>query len=356
MEHSKFSPSSAHIWSKCPGYVRQMENRKKTTSAAATEGRAAHWVAERALQETPILTGTITPQNIAVTEEMVEGARLFYGAIKNYGSPIYTEQLVNIPYVHPECFGTVDAYSIIEETLQVWDYKFGWGIVDVVNNLQLILYATGAMNAHYPRKITCIKIGIVQPRPYHRDGAVRQWTVPSKRFKVILEKLRIAAGDTQLTTGKHCRYCEAKLNCPSYSMLTRAMLDEYSIGYAEETPTPDILGKELMALKSIEEVLKNRIVALETELIQRLKNGQQINGWSLIQGRGNYTWNTNIDTLHILGRLLNINLTQEKPITPRQAEKKGVNWSLIEKYVKKESKTILKSYDPDEGRKIFGEK
>jgi len=356
-EHSRFSPSKAHIWGNCPGCVPITAGRKHTTNAAADEGTAAHWVTEQYVHGISTSVGVPAPNNIPVTNEMLQGAKLFRDEIsaRSQGA-IYTECKLSIPSIHEDCFGTLDAFTVSNDTLYIWDYKFGWNPVDVHGNLQLIAYASGALV--YAPRIKHISIGLIQPRAYHKDGPVRSYIVPIEEFNTIIEKLRNAAENAtskspRLNTGQHCRYCDGKLMCPAYNKLTRDIMDEFSVDYSVEAPTIDMIGRELVDLLAMEDIIKRRISAANAELTTQLQNGGVCNTWVLNTSVGRWMWVDNAPFTEIEA-ITGVTISKTTHITPKQAVKEGIAWDHIKPYVYKSAGVKLVPAENIDGVKLFG--
>lgn len=359
-KHSVFSPSAAHIWSKCPGYVQMTKkNRDKKSNQAADEGTAAHWVLEQRLKGNHLKEGDKTPNGYEVTAEMISGARIFEDSLVSVadGATIYTECRVNIHAVHVLCFGTIDAYAVNGKTLYVRDYKFGQYPVEVRDNLQLISYAAGALE--YARNIERVNIGIIQPRAYHPDGNIRSYVISMDRVNAVISQLRDAAvnavsDNPTISTGKHCRYCEGKLVCPGYVKLTREVLNEFSVNFEVLNPTIDMMGRELTDLLAIDDVIKRRIAAVSAGLTAQLEKGGVCKNWKLNTGVGRWVWDTNTP-LDILENVSGIKLSKPRTyITPKQAKTAGMSWELIQHYAKKTTGVKLVPVDVNEGIRIFG--
>jgi len=158
---------------------------------AAEEGTACHWLAGDLLlisyvegKKTPVkedIVGTLSPNDILITEEMWQ-ASLDYvtDIISNVCSisDIKVEEKVNLDHIYPGMSGTPDAYyfDIRTNTLTVWDLKYGFGIVDVFENKQLMIYASGIIKKLNLKNINVV-LKIVQPRAFHSEGTIRSWEV-----------------------------------------------------------------------------------------------------------------------------------------------------------------------------------
>ena len=175
-EHSVLPPSSAARRVACPG-SRKLEALYPSTerSEAELEGEAAHLVAKIALEIMDVPTDI---PGVVITQDMADGAKLYMDHV--YGIACEThlniEERIDIPRIHPLAWGTPDCWMYSNHELHIWDYKFGFGFVEVFENWQLIAYAAGILdrlkvNGIQDQYIT-VYMHIVQPRSFHRDGPI----------------------------------------------------------------------------------------------------------------------------------------------------------------------------------------
>ncbi len=73
-----------------------------------------------------------------ITDEMHEGARMFrdavHAALAGSGHQVHVENAVTCRTLHPDCWGTPDAWVWQTTThLHIWDYKFGHLFVDRID-------------------------------------------------------------------------------------------------------------------------------------------------------------------------------------------------------------------------------
>ena len=365
-DHSDLSPSSAHRWIECNGSVQMAKKYPQRDNDAALEGTAAHWVASELVNDRTYSVGHITPFGIAVTEEMIQGAEMYSSAIPEdaFGS-LQVEARIDAPNVHPDCWGTADAWWIHDNEINVVDYKFGFSYVDVYENWQMICYAAGILNAIpqlNDRGVT-INMTIVQPRSFHREGPVRTWSIRASDLRVYINILRNAAervmgGAATLQAGSHCKHCAAIHACPAAQA---AVQDHLELAH-EPVPSdldPASLGMMLRHIHDAQGMLKAMASGLEEEAIGLIRNGASVPGWNMSPGRGKTEWNKPVEEIVSLGEMLGVKFDKPALITPIQAgallKKNGIDNLVISAYSTVTSGELkLAPDDVSLTRRVFG--
>lgn len=261
-EHARLSPSGAYIWFNCPRQPRAVAGLKSRSSSYAEEGTAAHQLGEKCLRNNVdavdflgghvnIKTGTIGrdeqsgPGIFGVDEEMAEGVQMYVDECRLYmgdGWEWEIEARLDLRHIPEMEFGTGDfvAYHPGKKLLVVRDLKYGKGkVVEVVDNLQALIYAEGTAKRYHNRGLECIDIGIVQPRAPHKDGPVRNHVIDALdsvefRFRLIDAAEATAAPDAPLIAGDHCMpFC---LAAPTCEALRKYTLSAAEMEFADEPP------------------------------------------------------------------------------------------------------------------------
>src|SRR5574337_1579521 len=76
-QHAIVAPSSAARVVQCPGSLRAEQRYPEVEpGSGAAEGEAAHWVLQQMSGGTIPAIGTLAPNGVAVTDEMLDGAQL----------------------------------------------------------------------------------------------------------------------------------------------------------------------------------------------------------------------------------------------------------------------------------------
>lgn len=336
--HALLAPSSAFRWVFCPLSASLEAAYPETEpSPASLEGTAAHWVVEMQLRGTPVALGDIAPNGVTVTQDMLEGAELVQADIidklgRNWSDVLYIERRIQIPRIHPtDNWGMPDYLawaqpSVTEDydTLRVWDYEFGRGIVEAFENWQLLDYAIGILgDAYLPE--TALELIVVQPRAYHRDGPVRRWRIRAgdigPYFLRLRESAALATGPKPpaLVTTEGCENCRGRHACEALQRAAYRAADK-----AEQFGAFDLsghaLGLELRELRRAQAVLKARVSGLEEEAAARIKKGERVAFWMMGSTPGRLAWTKPLEEVLVLGQVLGLNLAKEPDaITPTQA-------------------------------------
>lgn len=347
--HARLAPSSAGRWGFCPGSV-GMEERYPDEGDEGSAGEASHWVGSELLQGRVHNPGETAPNGVVLDHEMVQGATFYAKAACNAVSveqPFCwcVEQPLTVPSVHTDCWGTPDLwyYLPIRRELHVWDYKFGWKIVDVIGNKQLTCYSAGAL-ALLPAELFApgapditVVFHIVQPRPNHPLGAHREWRTTWSELRGIVQQLSGAAQaalspDPIVTSGHHCYYCNARHACPAARKSLYAAID-YSERACPHDLDPEGLGVELAVAYRAAEAIKYILTGLEAQAVGLIAKGVPVPGWSVERGQGRFKWKVPVQQVFALGDLHGVSLrAPEVAITPAQAKMAGIPIELINSF------------------------
>lgn len=302
--HSTLGASSAYRWMACPGSV-QLIGRAPAgpPSAYAAEGTAAHTLAEQCLlggHDAEEFIGRMI-DDFEVNEDMATAVQVYLNIVRSLefmaGSTVReVEVSIDLRSLHPDLWGTGDLvlYTASSKTLHVPDYKHGKGVpVEVAGNPQLRYYALGAYMALKDKwPIEKVMIGVVQPRAPHRDGPVRWEEVTPTELVLFGEELVRAARATEapdapLKAGDHCRFCSAQAVCPALRDRSLSVAqDEFGSSPAVEQLTADQLGTILTRI----DMLDSWVRAVEEHALARLRAGERIPGWKLVDKRATRKW------------------------------------------------------------------
>ena len=159
-KHAKFSASSSKRWINCPGSVNLCAVVPPLPDTDfSKEGTEAHEVLEifllnrhRDLKQVKAALLKKWPAKVEMIEHGFNSAL----AIKNRLNPesiLFIESKVDLSFIEPDTFGTLDCAILDGKHLSIIDYKYGAGIeAETVSdtgeiNSQLAFYALGLM--HY---------------------------------------------------------------------------------------------------------------------------------------------------------------------------------------------------------------
>ncbi len=333
-QHATRSPSGAHGWLVCGGWVSD-----PVGSVHADEGTAAHELASRALS-------TRSSPQVAVGGSIKVGDRVFEidadmaGHVQRYvdlvrsvPGELLVEQRLPIGHVTLEegAHGTSDAVILRDDEIVVVDLKYGQGVeVHAEENPQLMLYALGALEAFgFSGDFKQVRCVISQPRLGHES----EWTIDVPALQAWGETVRArsaqhAAGVMPIVPGeKQCRWCAKKATCEALAKYVRDQIgaDFEDLTKADaaapvaEKPT-DALASALAAVDLVEDWCR----AVRAESERRLLAGQPVPGFKLVLGRrGARAWTSAEQAEQMLKafRLKDDQIYDRKVISPTTAEK-----------------------------------
>ena len=343
----------------------------------AKEGEASHEIGSCLIMNQTVgqitanvseFVGETAENGVIFTEEMFEAAKVYADDVgevmrrtgvfagENFGN----ERRIEAPNIHELSFGTVDQFIFDKKTgdLYLWDYKFGFEIVEAFENWQLINYAAGIINMlglnGLETQYINVHFRIIQPRAHHRDGIIREWNTTAANLRAQFNTLHMNAHislSDQATTrsGSHCKHCTARHACPA---ALQAGLRLYEV-VGKPTPvelSPEAIGVQLTIIKRA----RKQLEYLESGFDEQVKNlifkGVNVQGWQVEQGFGREKWAKPVNEVITMGDMLGHDLKKpDEAITPVQARNKGVDDAMIAMYSEK-PKTGLK-LTPDNGNK-----
>lgn len=195
---------------------------------------------------------------------------------------LFVEAPLKLGAFIPEGFGSSDAVIIYNQTLQVYDLKYGKGVrVSAKDNPQMRCYALGALCGPAElMDISTVIMTIVQPRLQHVSSEALTadqlylWGV--NVLKPAAEKAWEGKGEP--VPGEHCHFCKAAAQCPAL----RQMAEETAAtGRKPELMSPEELSDCLTKLP----VIKDWVSALEEHTLAKALDGETIPGWKVVAGR-----------------------------------------------------------------------
>lgn len=351
--HSRLAPSAADRWVHCPASVGLSEQFPELLdNPAAAEGTAAHWVAYAMLTSHTPQVGEFAPNGVAVTEEMLEGALLYYNHVFKLANPhgnmksrFRYEQTEYMPSIHPECYGTPDGAGILDileltGEIHVFDYKYGHLEVDP-RTLQLVLYLRGIIDRlgldGLQEQHVKVHLHIIQPRCYTASGPIRTYSGMASDFRGDWNRLHAAAHEAlapnpRFKVGDHCKYCPGRRACAALKREAAAAQD-YIEHLQPIALQGDALGLELQLLERSLSLVQYRATGLREQAEAAIRSGNSVPGWTMESGRSTTKWAVPVDEVLAMGEQMGKDLRKPaEAITPKQAEKKGIDRSVIEAY------------------------
>lgn len=329
-------PSKSYQWSNCAASASFQEHLpEEPPSDEAREGTCAAWVADCVLKgdahSAEDLTGETHANGWLVTPDMVEHVQKYIDMIQARGGVTTSEQFVKLT---DNIQGTLDNSASLESLmrLHVDDLKYGYQIVEIYENPQLIIYGAAEVYRLNNPAIREVELGIYQPRAFHPEGIYRTWKMSVIELMEHARRI-IEAGDRALapnpiaTPGPWCKNCRAASSCIA---LTHSVYADHS--YVQDSRqkfmTSEELVKELNALDDMETRLKARKTAVFAEAEQRMKNNEFLPGWYMKPRWGNRV--LTVDP-KVVTWLTGVEATEVKPKTPAQLEREGVPLEIMSK-------------------------
>lgn len=216
--HSKFSASGSERWLNCAASVALEEQAPPSADNFwSREGTLAHEVLEAMLNRRRL------PEDFDVTETMIGHVERVVKKIRAIqaaeGGGLFVERKVFASFIHPEMFGTCDAFITGEDgTLHVIDFKYGAGhIVKAEKNTQLIQYALSIAES-YDWGFDQVKMWIMQPRA--GKEWFNSWLISMRDLREVWLGLwhkgvaRVESGRAKPYAGAWCHWCRARSICP----------------------------------------------------------------------------------------------------------------------------------------------
>lgn len=295
--HSPLGASGAERWMNCPGSVALIAKVRALLDSMGIpeaddedykiEGTAQHEAGEHCLRN-HLDTWEIVGQSfkgVEITTELADAVQMYLDYVRPFMADdwhAFVEFPISSP-VHALFYGSLDFGAVWMGNvgpIKVVDYKGGAGIaVEADDNPQLKYYAFGIVDGLERQHAmifdpdTPVDIAIVQPRAFHVDGPIREWSTTVGELKawvhdVLVPAMNATEVDHTLDAGPHCRFCPAKLICPLLTSLFRAACNanpKEIVYYSDAS-----LARSYRSVKAVEHYLK----ALKDETFRRLNLGR----------------------------------------------------------------------------------
>lgn len=343
----------------CAGYV-FLDLPRSPSNPAAEEGTAAGEYLERMLTGQPL--GDVASNGYYFDDDM-----------KFYTTPIYTDVASrassSIMCEHKINWQTRSgvwikgkpdiAFVDAEGRLCIEDLKYGFGLVEVKENWQLIAYAIGEV---LRRGVVFneISLKIHQPRAHHEDGPKREWVISYNQLLEYKERIEkrmddLVAGKRDLQTSDKCKYCMGAAEaCPAFNRLFYRSL-EVSTEFVQDSITDEEVATQLDQVKRAKEAIRIKEDSI-TELANiRIKAGCIIPGYMQTESYTNRAWKKGFGPESIKA-ITGIDVIEKKFLSPAKAEKLGISKDFVAMLTERHSKGYsLKKQDSKElGNKVFG--
>lgn len=343
----------------CAGFLSFKDLPKSPTNAAAEEGTAAGELLERLLLNKDVPKQA--KNGIYFDDDMRFYTRPVVEEINgNRQSEVLCEQPIDWKTRSGVWIkGKYDVSFVRDGKLFIDDLKYGWGIVEVRENWQLIGYAIGEVirrGIAFDR----IVLRIHQPRPHHEDGSTRVWELTYPELLGYKERIEqrmemIVAGEKTLTTSDKCKYCPAAGEaCPAFNRLFYRALEvatEFTQDQIDETE----LARQLDHVNRAVEVIKIKSDSLNELAVSRIKGGKIIPGYLTESRYGDRKWKNGISP-DIIKTLTGKDVIEQTMLSPAKCEKIGISKDFINSLVDRHflGQKLVRKDHGSIGDKIFG--
>jgi len=309
---------------------------------AANEGTAAGELLQMQLERWEKQPG-VASNGVAFDSDMyfytLDVAKRILSKAESVGGHVLCEERIDWQ-VSPNITlrGQYDAAFIgNDNALHVTDLKYGWGIVDVFENWQLLGYAIGkVLKMHQAGGVvpSRIVLTIEQPRPHHEDGATRTWELTIEqlwKYKAMIEEKAalVEAGNRTLTTGSKCKYCPAFGGaCTAANRTFYNSIETTLNRHVQDDLSNEEIARQLDLVARASEILKIKKDSLEQLAVYRSKQGKIIPGYTIEENYGDRKWKAEMSP-EAIKIMCGVDVMTKTTMSPRQAEIAGVPKALV---------------------------
>ena len=302
-DHALLSASSAHRWLNCPPSAVAAEAYPNEDSEYAREGTLAHEVAEvvarHSIDNGPIEEGTLLSKVEAwnfpedATQEMVDCARGYADyileQIKGPDALVMLEQRVDFSLWVPDGFGTADCIIIQDDTMDVFDYKYGKGVpVSAVDNPQEKLYGLGALNDYgFAYEVAQVRLHIYQPR----INNVSVFELSADDLLAWGDSIKLVAaqakkGKGTYAAGSWCKFCPHAGRCRTLTKVCAEIVE----AHGAKVKVPVLAPHEVAEVMALEPLVSLWLKRVKDQALATLLDGGEIPGFKVVAGRGKRAW------------------------------------------------------------------
>lgn len=344
--HARLGPSSASRWLRCPGSVNFLEDNEAEDGGGvpAAEGTILHSFCEDALNQNLDAYSFVGETRehdgfkLTLDDDLADMMQAGLDVIDTLPGKLYVEYRVKLDRWMPGQFGTLDVGLAGKKRIHIWDWKWGFGPVDPVENDQLRIYALGFWDnvARHVTDATDFTLHIWQPRAPGGGGSWNTTLDELLEFGKYVKKQAAATygKDAPRIPGpKQCQWCDGAkaLTCPEYAAYNMALVvadfddldDRMEMGVPPRMPkfedlTPErrsyIIEHKAMFIKFLER--------LERDTLDDALKGRTTPGLKPVAGRTPPAkWKNEEAARPVLERALEEEAYRKKLITPSQASK-----------------------------------
>lgn len=292
--HALLSPSSASRWLACTPSARLEDKFPSTDTLATIEGTRAHLWAEWYLCRVQELAGAPTDAELydgdSDMQHYAEGYAEFVSGLvavaksKTPDAEVLTEVPLDLTAYIPEGYGTADAVIVGDGVLYVIDYKYGKGVsVSAEKNPQMMLYALGVLDIYeMVYDIKSVNMTIYQPRLGNISVCEMAVSELKEWADLVLKPTaqRAFAGEGEMVTGSHCRFCRASAVCRQQALESASLFERLS---AKDNST--LTPSEVASVLSDKDKIAAWLKSVEDYALKQALAGEEITGFKLVAGR-----------------------------------------------------------------------
>ena len=302
-EHSPFGGSSAYRYIACPGSINMSAGIEDEESEHASLGTAAHDLAATCLNGRTNAWEYIGRDidGLIVDANMADAVQIYLDAVgeKMIEGKAWVEFPFHAEAIHPLMYGRSDLvfYDKKNRHLHVWDYKHGIGVVvGAKYNAQTLYYSVGVLEQlGLWEKVDQVTTYIAQPRGFHPDGPIRNYTYAMKDVihwlsDTLLPSMALAEVSRTTVAGEHCRFCPARSHsCPAL-MANSKELDIMTRDIDDKGGAAPLAPEEIGNVLTVFAIAKIQEKAVRSVALARLNKDKPIPGWKLVSGRVSRAW------------------------------------------------------------------
>lgn len=325
--HALYSASSSDRWMRCHGSIqRSAVMPEGLVSGYAEDGTEAHELLEYALRnkytsayEAKIVSGLewehrhdTEEVRLQSVQDAIDHVQDLLDAYASDGLIVYLETQFRFPtHDNDDCGGTSDVTLYVPELdiCVIADFKHGSGVaVTATENSQMMMYAVGSREELRRQGLcnsgkTLYRLMIMQPRAFHKEGQMREWTCNDDRLDAFIGEVNFAIMQTkrqmpEIKPGKYCRWCPAVSACPeAEDHRMRAILPTYN-GPAsiDQLPkTADLSVERIAAILGMKDQVIEWLTAVEEQAVKLAKEGAAIPGHKLVLAQARSKWQANTE-------------------------------------------------------------
>lgn len=353
-------PHKADVWMRCAGSA-QMETAapKEEPGQPRLEGDAAHEVAKKILrgeaEGIDEFVNTNAANGVFIDAVMADHVQQYIDHVRSVPGQGYIEVPLQLT---PNIKGVNDHFSIAPGVLSATEFKYGWSVVEVKMNWQLIVEALMA-KTYTASPISEYQLTVVQPRAPHRDGPIRTWAITADEMEdyrtQILDQEEIAMEPgAPLITGDHCHHCAARGVCPALKQTALRAVETEGKAIPEEL-TPQQLSEELTLMAAAEKRIKDRAAGLKSVAETMIKGGTQVPEYGIEPQYGNRKWKKGVTAMTI-EMMSGVDISTKGLMTPAQAQRAGVSEKTVNAYTTKvvSSNKLIRVDVQEKAKELFG--